>query len=80
MMLDQLIRAMPMVVINAAVRREDQLDVELLHLQLRINEIAERISTDVVGINPNVWRNFRQQMIADDHHFFLAQINHVMPR
>ena len=35
MMLDQLISAMTMVVIDAAVRRQDQLDVELLDLQLR---------------------------------------------
>jgi len=34
MMLDQLIRAMTMVMIDAAVRRQDQLYVELLHLEL----------------------------------------------
>ena len=34
MVLDKLIRAMPMVVVDAAVRRQDQLDVELLHLEL----------------------------------------------
>ena len=40
MVLDQLISAMAMVVIDAAVRGQDQLNVELLNLRLRIQEVA----------------------------------------
>src|SRR5580658_4955469 len=71
-MLDQLIRAMTMVVIDAAMRGQYQLDVELLHLQLRRDEIAERVGSRRVRIDPDMWRNFGQQVIADDHHLFLA--------
>src|ERR1700689_3235481 len=57
-MLNQLIRAMTVVMIDAAVRGQYQLDVEFLHLQLRRDEVAERVGSRCIRIDPDMWRNF----------------------
>src|SRR5208283_1353116 len=77
-MLDQLIRAITMVVEDAAMSGQDQLNVEALHFQLRIDEIAERIADRQGRIESDMWRNLREQVVPDNHDLFLAQVDYAM--
>src|SRR5215472_8930543 len=54
--------------------------IETLNFQLRIDEIAERISFRVIRIYADVRRDLGQQMVPDNHHFLFAQVYYVMAR
>src|SRR5271155_5320172 len=56
MMLDQLIGAVAMVMIHAAVRRQNEFHVEILNFQLRSDEISQRVGSRHVRIDSDVWR------------------------
>src|SRR5260370_20885469 len=69
-----------MILEDAAVRGQHQLDIETLHLELRIDEVAQRITGRRRRIESDVRCDLRQQMVADNQDLLLAQQNHAMAR
>src|SRR6516162_1698641 len=59
MMLDDLVRPMPMIVVDAAVRGQHKFHVELLNLLLRIDKVAQRVHPEAVRVDSDVRRYFR---------------------
>src|SRR5215475_977525 len=78
MVLDDLLRAVPMIFEHRSMRRQNQFDIELLHFLLRIKKIPQRVVRPKM-IHADMRSNLWQQMVANDQHFVGREVETAVP-